>query len=372
MTVTRIAGSRRAAVEKPALKKPAAAPKRPATARKDGFVTRGLVTTAGTTKATAAKTSYQLDANAAYFPDLMKLIGGAKQSIDLVQYNFFSESGESKQVVDALIAKKKANPTLQVRVFLEGDHGDAAARNLLTQAKLAAAGIQVVLDSKNLVTHAKGVCVDSRYVLAGSHNLTNTSMTQNNETTLSFDSPPMAAAYEKYFGQLLADPSTLHPGSTTSGKVTMLADTACYDALINEVRSATKSIDASMYYFNVSPNDPKATELANALVAAQKRGVHVRLFLEQSSGTFAPEITVANRKAAAFLKANGVTDVHFDSPTQISHQKFLVRDGKEVLMGSSNWSTDDFDHRHQVNWKLRDPKLARQLQDLLTSEIAAA
>src|SRR5689334_747554 len=112
MTVTRIAGSRPAGIQKAPSKKVAATPKRAPTARTDGFVARGLVTTPGTAKATTAKTSYQLDANGAYFPDLMKLIGGAKQSIDLVQYNFFSESGESKQVADALIAKKKANPTL--------------------------------------------------------------------------------------------------------------------------------------------------------------------------------------------------------------------------------------------------------------------
>jgi phosphatidylserine/phosphatidylglycerophosphate/cardiolipin synthase-like enzyme len=347
----------------PALPKPAAAPKA------DGFSTRAATASITTSRATAARTSYHLDVNAAYFPDLMKLIGNAKTSIDMVQYNFFSESGHSKELVDALIAKKKANPTLQIRLFIEGDHGDAAARNQLTMKALAAAGIQVVADSKNLVTHAKGVCVDSRYVLAGSHNLSNTSMNLNNETTLSFDSPPLAAAYEKYFAQLVADPGTLHPATTTAGKVTMLTDTACFDQLIHEVKTAKKSIDASMYYFNLSPKDPKATELANELVAAQKRGVHVRLFLEQGSGAFAPGITVANKKAAEFLKANGITDVHFDAPGQISHQKFLVRDGKEVLMGSSNWSTDDFDQRHQVNFKLKDPKLAKQLQDLLTTEI---
>ena len=65
----------------------------------DGFVTRAGATSTPTAR--AAKTSYKLDVNAAYFPDLMKLVGGAKRSIDFVQYNFFSESGDGKLLADA-------------------------------------------------------------------------------------------------------------------------------------------------------------------------------------------------------------------------------------------------------------------------------
>ena len=75
--------------------------------RSDGFVTRGGLTSTPSARAATAKTSYRLDVNTAYFPDVMKLIGGAKRSVDIVQYNFFSESGDGKLLADALIAKKQ-------------------------------------------------------------------------------------------------------------------------------------------------------------------------------------------------------------------------------------------------------------------------
>src|SRR5690349_41266 len=82
-------------------------------------------------------------------PKIKELIAGAQKSIDVVAYNFYSEKGDVKDIADALIARKKAKPDLAIRVFIEGDHGDGAARNLKTVALLKAAGIDVVVDSKN-------------------------------------------------------------------------------------------------------------------------------------------------------------------------------------------------------------------------------
>ena len=155
---------------------------------------------------TAAGPGVKVIDNGAYFGELTKLLAGAKTSIDIVQYNFFSESGNGKQIAQQLIELKKKNPALQIRLFIEADHGDGAARNQKTMKLLEAAGIEVVPDSDNIVTHAKGVCVDSRYVLAGSHNLSNTWMGKNNEVSLSLDSPELAKAYEQYFERLVKDP----------------------------------------------------------------------------------------------------------------------------------------------------------------------
>ncbi len=307
--------------------------------------------------------------NDAYFPELTRLLGNAKKSVDLVEYNFFSESGHGQQLADQLIAAKKKNPDLKIRLFIEADHGDGAKRNALTMKKLEAAGIEVDPDSKNLVTHAKAVCVDSRYVLAGSHNLTNTSMSKNNETSLSIDSPALAKGYEQYFQSLLKQPDQLHPSTVHSGAVTMLTDTAYEDQLLEVIKTAKTSLDASMYDLNFTGKDPKAQEVMDALADAAKRGVKVNLMLEQGTPAFAPEITRANEAAAKWLQARGVT-VHLDSPGQISHQKFIVRDRQEVLMGSTNWTGSDFDKRHQLNWRVKEPALAKQFSATLANEIA--
>jgi phosphatidylserine/phosphatidylglycerophosphate/cardiolipin synthase-like enzyme len=327
------------------------------------------LTGASAAKRTSSAKGVKVIDNDAYFPELTKLLGGAKKSIDLVQYNFFSESGHGQQVAQQLIQLKKDNPKLKIRLFIEADHGDGAARNQTTMKLLSDAGIDVVPDSKNLITHAKAVCVDGRYVLAGSHNLTNTSMDKNNEVSLSLDSPALATGYEQYFQQLVDDPSHLHPSTVTSGNVTMFTDTAYEEQLLSTIKGAKSTLDASMYDLNFTGSDPKAQEVMDALADAAKRGVKVNLMLEQGTPDFAPDITKANEAAAKWLQDKGVT-VHLDSPTQISHQKFIIADSSSVLMGSTNWTKSDFDQRHQVNWLVKDPATAKQLRNILQNEIA--
>lgn len=306
--------------------------------------------------------------NDAYFDQLTQMLAGAKKSVDLVEYNFFSESGHGQQLAQQLIQLKKDNPALKVRLFIEADHGDGAARNQKTMTLLKNAGIEVVPDSKNLVTHAKVVCVDSKQVLAGSHNLTNTSMDKNNEVSLAIHSPALAAGYEQYFESLVTDPSHLHPSTVTSGHVTMFTDTAYEENLLTLIKGAKHTLDASMYDLNFTGKDPKAQEVMDALADAAKRGVKVNLMLEQGTPDFAPEITQANKAAAKWLQDRGVT-VHLDQPGQISHQKFIVADSSHALLGSTNWTKSDFDQRHQVNWLVRDTAVAKQLRNILRDEI---
>jgi phosphatidylserine/phosphatidylglycerophosphate/cardiolipin synthase-like enzyme len=326
---------------------------------RDGFT--------ATTRAARSK-PIQVVANTDYAPAAMKLLDSATKSVDLVEYNFFSESGDARALRDKLISLKKDKPDLQIRLFIEGDHGDGAKRNLATVKALQAAGIEVKLDSKNLVTHAKGICVDGARVLAGSTNLTNTSMGQNNEVSLQFDSRAIGKQFEAYFEQLEAAPAELHSSTTQIGHVKMVTDGDYKAQLLDTIATAQHTLHASMYDLDFSGRDPAAKEVADALVAAAKRGVKVTLMLEQSSGTFAPDITKHNEEAYAFLKANGV-DVHLDKPDQISHQKFIVGDGRDVLLGSTNWTQSDFEKRHQLNWRIDEKKLGARLVSLLNSEI---
>ncbi len=312
--------------------------------RSDGFVT----------------TRTKLEADGAYLPELMKLLDGAKKSVDVMQYTFFSEDGSAKAIVDKLIELKTKHPSMPIRLFIEADHGDAAPRNQKTMKLLKAAGIEVIPDGSGVVTHAKAVCVDGTRLIAGSHNLSNTSVGKNNETSLRVASSELAKAFGDYFNAVRTKPNQLQSKAITSGNVTMLTDGAYFDRLISLVKGAKTSLDASMYYLSTSPNDPKSKELIAALGDAAKRGVKVRLLLEQNDGSFAPAITKSNKKAAATLSAMGV-EVHLDDPKKISHQKFIVRDGAEVLMGSTNWSGEDFDRRHQLNWLVDSRALARDL-----------
>jgi phosphatidylserine/phosphatidylglycerophosphate/cardiolipin synthase-like enzyme len=60
----------------------------------------------------------------------------------------------------------------------------------------------VSFDSPTVVTHAKVVVVDGRYVYLGSHNLTQSALRHNNELSVRIDSPELAAEVAAYLGKL--------------------------------------------------------------------------------------------------------------------------------------------------------------------------
>src|SRR5438105_1604673 len=65
-----------------------------------------------------------------YEKEALALISHAENSIDVVQFEFFTESGPPQQILEALIARKKEVPDLKIRVLLEGKKNP---RNALTR-----------------------------------------------------------------------------------------------------------------------------------------------------------------------------------------------------------------------------------------------
>src|SRR5205823_7313483 len=106
------------------------------------------------------------------------------------------------------------------------------------------------------IAHAKGICVDGARVLAGSTNLTNTSMGLNNEVSLQFDSAAVGKQFEAYFGQLETAPSSLHSKTTQVGNVKMITDGDYRAQLLDTIARAKTTLDASMYDLDFTRSDP--------------------------------------------------------------------------------------------------------------------
>jgi phosphatidylserine/phosphatidylglycerophosphate/cardiolipin synthase-like enzyme len=96
--------------------------------------------------------------------------------------------------------------------------------------------------------------------------------------------------------------------------------------VISLISSAKESIDVEVYVFT-------HYSLADALIDARGRGVNVRVILEPRL-----EDNTANERLFGYLSANGI-DVRWASLTfTLTHSKFMVIDGKKVLVGSINFS----------------------------------
>jgi phosphatidylserine/phosphatidylglycerophosphate/cardiolipin synthase-like enzyme len=97
----------------------------------------------------------------------------------------------------------------------------------------------------------------------------------------------------------------------------------CTDAIVGELNVATHSIELQGYSFT-------SRAIGSALVAAQRRGVNVRLVLDAVA-------TSENRKEADYCVHNGVP-VFLDSRHGIAHNKVILIDERTLITGSFNFT----------------------------------
>jgi phosphatidylserine/phosphatidylglycerophosphate/cardiolipin synthase-like enzyme len=130
-----------------------------------------------------------------------------------------------------------------------------------------------------------------------------------------------------------------------------------FSELKKTLKEAEKSIQVMMYYvsYRGRPGHP-VTELVDLLAAAQKRGVKVTVLLESSTKE---SITAANRRAAKFLKKNGV-NVRFYPVYPIMHVKLVIIDGCTSFLGSHNWTASAIHSNVESSVMITSQRVARQ------------
>jgi phosphatidylserine/phosphatidylglycerophosphate/cardiolipin synthase-like enzyme len=285
-----------------------------------------------------------------YLTQVLKLISKAKKSIDIISFSFAigsnagkynEKSAPFKIALKLKEIQEKNKGNIKVRFFTEGVR-ETNERNRLTAKYLAAAGAKVKFGA----THAKGFCIDSRYVLFGSTNLTNQSIAKNHEANVLLDDKLLAKEFLKYFEHLWK--------GGKHGKIKLdppfYADGDFKDSLIELIDSAKKSIDFSIYFFNHK-------EIEKALIRAADRGLKITGFIHQHASFALPYIW-ANRSTVKRLKASGITDIYWGRPFLFSHSKYLVTDRKNVALGTGNWLVEDVNEHPQLYFITADKKLA--------------
>ena len=128
-------------------------------------------------------------------------------------------------------------------------------------------------------------------------------------------------------------------------KVYFSPNGGCQEAVITEISKARKTIDIAMYSFS-------SREIAQALVEAKKRGVKIKIVLDNAQ---IKELFSKSR----YLIGKGVS-VKFRLGPGLMHNKFAVIDAKELLTGSFNW-TASADKKNSENLLiLSDKELAQK------------
>jgi phosphatidylserine/phosphatidylglycerophosphate/cardiolipin synthase-like enzyme len=137
------------------------------------------------------------------------LIQGIRESRTSIICSFYlfkitgSRENLPRRIAEELVRACKRG--IAVTVVLErssGKNDRLDDENRQTAAYLSREGVRIYFDSPAVVTHAKAVVIDGRYVFLGSHNLTQSALRHNNELSVRIDSPGMAAEVTAYLERL--------------------------------------------------------------------------------------------------------------------------------------------------------------------------
>jgi phosphatidylserine/phosphatidylglycerophosphate/cardiolipin synthase-like enzyme len=276
-------------------------------------------------------------------PRLTALIDGATQSLDVQMYLFTVTA-----LADRIIAAK--NRGVAVRVILDPDHdGNVTVRNKLTAASVPTRNAPALYS----FSHAKYLFIDGKAAVIMS---------------LNFNVDAMSS--ERNYGMITRDPDDLADTKAIfdmdwaagGGEAPKPADLACTrlvvspnnakQRIVDFVKSAKTTLDVEAMY--VSDDGVRA-----AIVDAKKRGVTVRVILEDSSD---------NTDVRALFVANGIP-VHAPGSFFL-HAKLLIADGV-AFVGSENFSITALTKNRELGAFVFEPAPAAVIQQQFDADWAA-
>ena len=119
---------------------------------------------------------------------------------------------------------------------------------------------------------------------------------------------------------------TATPAASQDGiSVYFSPGTDCGQLIIDKIRMAQKSVHVQAYSFT-------SDRIAKALVEVHKRGVEVKVILDDDKADKKSELE--------FLSRKGI-DTYLDSKHEKAHSKLVLIDGQTIITGSFNFSDRD-------------------------------
>lgn len=328
------------------------------------------------------------------FPEMVRMIQGAQSRVQMDIFLFGGKVGD--QLADALIKRMKDSPgQVKVRIMYDpgmGFVGEMKKSMQATIARLKAAGADIqpypmdkLPQNKGIganagqIDHNKLLVVDGKSMVIGGMNWT-TVGEANRDLMIRLDGPAAhqqaqvldqewALTGKKSFDRELPKPAAT--GDATV-ELTMTAgdrqDTK--QRLLKLFNEAKSSIYVGMYQFD-------DREVAQALVAAHKRGLDVKVLLARNEkyGKYVPVVGnlmngMPNRAIANELEAAGVP-VHWYDPRQDAeemHGKYAVVDHQVVALGSTNYTEKAFSIIRESEAFIHAPKVAQEVEQRMFLE----
>lgn len=322
------------------------------------------------------------------FPELFRLLNGAKQRI---QIDYFLLSGDLGLQIARILDDKVAHG-VDVRVMLDskqGIGGPLADGITKVIADLRAHDVPVKLYPIHLfgpppnkiqrriqIDHDKLIAIDGETAFVGSMNLHDRAM-GNHDLMVRVDGPTANEVSAMMDAEWAVGtpvdarvttppppaPKQTPPRGDTLMRLTQTApqEKTTKALLLTEIRQASR-LDIAMYLL-------AEPDLLAAVCEAAKRGVPVRVILDPRTTTTAKYGAIAhvvpdgmpNLLAAQELLKAGAK-VHWfvpDDADQEAHMKLAIFNGRKAIAGSTNWTINSFVRWRDTSFTLEGPPVNR-------------
>ncbi|MEP6800687.1 MAG: phospholipase D-like domain-containing protein [Acidobacteriota bacterium] len=320
------------------------------------------------------------------FPAMLAAIAGAKRSVNLESYIFWSGTVANK-FRDALI--DRARHGVQVRLILDSVGSKSKLKNPdIVALRQAGCFLEIYhplrpwnLNSFDNRTHRRILVVDGRIGFTGGAGIADEWLGDADakdhwrDTQVQVEGPVVAQLQATFLenwsevrGEALLGEDfypRLEPLGPSRSQVihsTSRAPSSATKLLYAvSIASASKSLYLSNSYF--LPD----RETTTALVEAAHRGVDVQVIVPGEVNDV-PATKAGGRSAFGDLLRGGVKIFEYQ-PTMF-HPKTMVVDGVFSTIGSTNFDNRSFRKNDEINLTIADPAVALRMEELFRSDLA--
>ncbi|WP_055494637.1 phosphatidylserine/phosphatidylglycerophosphate/cardiolipin synthase family protein [Streptomyces sp. TP-A0356] len=285
------------------------------------------------------------------FPDqghtaVYDFINSATRSVDVTLYEL-----RDTTAVNDLVNRKKAG--VAVRVILDAAHTSVNGSAYNT---LKAAGVGVTYSSSAFVyTHQKSITVDGAKSLIMTGNLDSTYYTNDRDYGVFDADAADVAAIEQVFNADYAKTSI----TPSDGDNLVWSPTDAQNRLLALINGAQHTLDVEQLEFG-------DTALVNAVVAAAKRGVAVRV-VGMNPSSYQSQFRSVVSAGGKVVTYNGQTGLYV-------HAKAIVADygtaTAKVFAGSENFSDNSLNHNRELGLIVNDVDVLNGIEKTFASDFA--
>lgn len=268
----------------------------------------------------------------------------AEETVDVAAFEM-----DSQPIINALIEVRKRG--VAVRFATDDEHNPTETTNRLRRNS-----ISVVEDKRSALMHNKIIIIDGRYLWMGAMNFTLNDVYCNNNNTVRWDSPELAANYTLEIDEMVND-REFGPTSSENTETDLTINGIKMEnyfssetkvaPILGELVSQAKD-EILFMAFSFTHEDIGEPMLARAEAGVDVRGVFETTGSETEYSYFLP------------MRDAGLDNlqVRQDGNGRIMHHKVIIIDRKIVVFGSFNFSSNANNSNDENTLIVYDPNLA--------------